>query len=358
VTEPRDGEVDGADDPRFRPSELAVELPGMSAHKFRVIRYCLFGYVLLTLLQILTKREDWPLSSFPMFSGVSEFGRPATRTLLVGVTEEGEIPLRPSSLSALMSAVRLQKIFQRLQKKSDEQQAEFMSRVAKAFGRQNKKASDLSALRFYVESWPVKPQLEGMDKPERWIEFAEYVPPRALVKRLKAEDTGETNPAPAVPLLEGDWLAELGAANCKLRCREVSDPLASGQHAVRLGTRGELSLTIPTGDYHLFVRMRTKAHPGDDQLALELDGRPVDARRSDLGNYKRRLPYNAWVWASSEPGWPALELPHRNRRKKFVLTLRATRSVVLIDQIWLAKARSELPIHNAPFETPETEEKP
>jgi hypothetical protein len=258
----------------------------------------------------------------------------------------------------MMSAVRLQKIFQRLQKKSDEQQAEFMSRVAKAFAKQNKKASDMTALRFYVESWPVKPQLEGMDNPERSIEFAEYIPPRALVTLLKAEDSGEAQAAPALPLPEGDWVAELAGESCGLRCRVVADPLASGGHAVRLGTRGQLSLAIPTGDYSLFVRMRTKAKSGDDQLAVELDGRPVEARRSDLGNYKRRLPYNAWVWASSEPGWPALQLPHRNRRRKSVLTLRAERTVVLIDQIWLAKSRSELPLHNAPFESPEAEAAP
>src|SRR3954469_3955972 len=100
----------------------------MSRLKFKIIRYSLLAYVLLTLWQIIDKREDFPLSSFPMFSHALSFPGVARRAVLVGVNEHGEVRFDPDEVSALMSAVRLRQIFQLVRKKSDAQQAEFMHR--------------------------------------------------------------------------------------------------------------------------------------------------------------------------------------------------------------------------------------
>jgi hypothetical protein len=318
----------------------------MSRLKFKIIRYSLLAYVLLTLWQVLAKREDYPLSSFPMFAQIRGFPGTAGRTRLVGVNEHGEVPLEAQDVSALMSAVRLQKIFQQLQKKSDAEQAEFMQRISRVLRRQGDEGEQFWALRFYTETWRTQLRLRGIESPSRQLEFAGYLPPRTLVDALKME-TKTTTPSEAPrPLAAGDFLADLDASACESGCSSFDDPLASGGHALRLAPGGSLHLTVPAGGMSLFVRMRTQAPSGDDHLALEVDGKRPKNAKDGIGNYKHDLPYDAWVWSSLEPGWPAFRLKARHGETAEI-RLRAEHATIDVDQIWLARERTELPIWNA-----------
>ena len=317
----------------------------MSGLKFKVIRYSLLAYVLLTLWQVLDKREDFPLSSFPMFAQVRGFPGTTGRTLLVGVNERGEVPLDPGDLSAHLSTVRLQKIFQQLQKKSDADRTEFMRRIARVLDRGQSDADRLWALRFYTETWRTQLELKGIDHPARELEFAGYIPPPKLVQALTTEEkTGAPSEPPRLAP-SGDVLVDLDASACAEACTLVNDPLAAGGHALRLAAGGSLHATVPNG-YALLVRMRTQAKPGDDRLTLELDGKRVKNAKDGLGNYKELLPFDAWVWASLEPGWPALRLKAKHGDTT-ELVLRANRAPIDVDEIWLSQSRSELPIWNA-----------
>jgi hypothetical protein len=317
----------------------------VSRLKFSVIRYTLLAYVLLTLWQVLTKREDFPLSSFPMFA--REFKGNADRTVLVGVSEHGETSLNPQRISGLMSAPRLQKIFQQLQRKSDTEQADFMGRVASILSTKDDDDDRLWAVRFYTESWHTQPHLKGIEHPTRALEFAAYIPPERLRRTLAQEEKSGVAGEGARPLPRGDSLYELGTSACNQDCSVVADTLASEGHAVRLERGGSLHVTVPAGNFSLFVRVRTQAPGGDDHLSLELDGKKPKEAKDGLGNFKHQLPYDAWVWASLEPGWPALRL--KTKRDGSELKLTADRAVLEVDQLWLAGSRTEIPTFNVPL---------
>jgi hypothetical protein len=319
----------------------------MSRLKFKIIRYTLLAYALLTLWQVFDKREDFPLSSFPMFAQVRGFPGTAGRTVLVGVNDHGEVPLDGKNISNLMSAPRLQKIFQQLQKKSDAEQAEFMSRVARMLQQGGDASEPLWGVRFYTETWRTQLHLKGIDHPQRELEFAGYIPPQQLVERLAAETKPGTPTEPARPLPAGDTLFELDRSACGDDCTVIDDPLAGAGHALRLAKGGSLHVTVPSGT-NLFVRMRTEANAGDDRLALEVDGKRPKNAKEGIGNYKHQLPYDAWVWASLEPGWPALTIKAR-RGETSELVFRADRAAIDVDQIWLSREQRELPTWNAPL---------
>src|SRR5690606_39436164 len=71
---------------------------------FRVILALLVLSSLLGLQawQTIYKRDDWPLSAFPMYSGLQ--GRYTSRVILVGVTPEGEVPLGKKYTRPLVGA--------------------------------------------------------------------------------------------------------------------------------------------------------------------------------------------------------------------------------------------------------------
>jgi hypothetical protein len=318
----------------------------VSRLKFSIIRYSLLAYVLTTLWQVLEHREDFPLSSFPMFSQARGFPGRASRTVLVGVNEHGETTLEPHEVSDLLSAVRLQKIFQGMQKKSDAEQAEFMQRIGGILSAKADAADRFWGVRFYSEYWKTQLHLKGIDHPTRELEFAGYLAPEAL-KRALAQDEKSNAPSEGPrPLPSGDFLAELDASACGNACAAVSDPLASQGRALALERGGSLHVELPRGNFTLFVRMRTAAPAGNDRLALTLDGKRVKDAKDGIGNYKHQLPSAAFVWASLEPGWPALRIRTKDGSE---LTLSADTAAVEVDQIWLARSRAELPIFNAPL---------
>jgi hypothetical protein len=323
----------------------------MSRLKFKIIRYSLLAYVMLTLWQVLARREDYPLSSFPMFSQLRPFPGPATRTVLVGVSDRGEVPLESSDVSDLMSPVRLQKICQQVQKKSDAQRAEFMGRIVSVLSRGKDPAEQFWAVRFYTETWRTQLGLRGIDSPTRELDFAFYIPPPRLVELLATEAKTNTPAEPPRSLPNGDWLADLDGAACVEECSVVDDPLAAGGRALRLAEGGSLHLTVPSGGYSLFLRLRTRARAGSDRLTLEVDGKRPKNVKDGLGNYKRQLASDGWVWASLEPGWPALRLKSKPEASS-ELVLRADRAPIEVDEIWLSREQKELPVWNARLESP------
>jgi hypothetical protein len=321
----------------------------MSARKLTIIRRILLAYALLTLVQVATHREDFPLSSFPMFSGTETFGTDARRTSLVGVTDQGEFPLSPFAVSGLLSAARLRMIFTRVRNAPPEEQARFTASIARRLRGKTKREHDMWGLRFYVDSWRVRPGLRGIRRPDRALEYAEFLPPESLLDELHRGSW-----AAPLPRGEDDWVAEPDASACRKRCEVISDPGASGGEAVRLVPHkrrsGSLRLQIPEGAAKVFVRMRTEAAPGDDVLEVELDGVTPEGAGQGLGSYKRVLPFDGWLWVSIAPGWPPLRI-EANGPTQHELVLTARQGVIDVDQVWLAKTRKETPTSIAPVES-------
>jgi hypothetical protein len=281
-----------------------------------------------------------------MFSQARGFPGRASRAVLVGVNEHGETKLEANDVSDLFSTVRLRKIFQGMQTKSDAEQADFMQRIAGILSDKRGETDRFWGVRFYTESWKTQLHLKGMDHPSRELDLVGYLAPAALKRALAADERSNKPSEGPRPLPSGDVLVELDASACAANCTAVPDPLASEGRALELERGGSLHVAVPAGHFALLVRMRTAAPAGEDHLALTLDGKRVKDTKEGVGHYKHELPSGAFVWASREPGWPALHIQTKDGSE---LTLSADGAAVEVDQIWLAKSRAELPIFNAPL---------
>jgi hypothetical protein len=115
----------------------------------------LFSLLGLQVWQTLKRRDDWPLSSYPMYSGIQK--RTATSQSLVAVTERGEVPL-DNEYTRPIGGRRLQQL---LRSRGPAVTSELANNVCgnlKRLGR----LVDLNAIRLYSASWRVRVDLKGI----------------------------------------------------------------------------------------------------------------------------------------------------------------------------------------------------
>jgi hypothetical protein len=321
----------------------------LSPTKLKVILAFALTFVALTLFEVVTQREDWPLSSYPMYGKLTQ--KTITRTQLVGVSEQGEFPLSDAQTSPYNGSRLL--VLSRQLAKRPAQAREFARVLGSRYERKRaqRRWPLLQAVRSYAETWVVKPGLAGINNPARTLENTLYVPPPALVERLKAETSNKSAAPSAVPLPRGDLLVDLDAAACDEGCSAEADPQAAGGSALSLSGGAEpgrltTRVRLERGTYRLFVRMKVRSVVTTDRLFLELDGKRVGAK-TGLGNYLDTLPYVAWLWTSQRPGFAPLKLDIESEGEH-VLTLSTSSKLLLVDQLWLSRRLRELPVDNAP----------
>lgn len=303
-------------------------------------------FVSLTVWQVSAQRDDWPLSSFEMYSGLQ--GTTASRSVVKGVSEDGEFDLASGQIGPFGGA-RLRHLNGKLAG-SPKRRARFLRVVQARYDaeRQSSGAPVLQALRSYSETWRIRPRLEGIEHPHRRRTGSTYLPPSALLSRLELERSGRAEPPVHRERGAGDQVLEAALAMCGGACSEVEDAAASGRGALELGNGGSISGTVElgAGTWSVFVRMKTLANQGTDRLSVSLDGKRVGGGQG-IGNYREWLGHGAWVWASAAPGEPALELKVPVAGT-YNLKLGAKKGPVRIDQVWLARTRRELPITSDP----------
>jgi hypothetical protein len=319
----------------------------LPCRRLTVILTSAAAFCLLTLVQAATGREDWPLSGYPMYSQLES--KVASRVRLVGVSDTGEFPLTREQTSPF-SGSRLNVLMKHL-KKNDKRRQAFLDEIRERYdSRREGREHPLRGIRIYRESWVVRSGLEGIDTPQRELQDSAYFAPKDLLDRLAAEANGTARRQAAVAVPAGDLVLELERGACQAGCVERDEPLASGGRAIRLRTNDDepgaavQRFLAPPGRYRVFLRMRTREKPGEDQVLLELDGRAIDAAPNGVGNFRQRLTGVGWVWASTGAGEPPLELelvgssPHSLRM--------TTQSIVHLDQVWLSRTLRELPNDN------------
>src|SRR5687768_337986 len=86
-------------------------------------------FVGLTIWQVEAQRDDWPLSSFEMYSGLQ--GKVASRTVTVGVSGEGEFDLGRAKLGPF-GAARLRHLSGKLER-NPKRRARFLSTVQRHY---------------------------------------------------------------------------------------------------------------------------------------------------------------------------------------------------------------------------------
>lgn len=320
----------------------------MSPAKLRLVLAFALAFSLLTLFEVVTQREDWPLSCYPMYSKLVRH-RVVTRAVLVGVSEQGEFALMDDQTSPY-SGARLLSLSRQLAKQPARAR-QFVRVLGARYERKRLREQwpVLQAVRSYSEKWVARPGLAGIEKPARSLDQAMYVPPPALLERLQAEEAGHAAPLRPVSAPPGDRVVELDAASCDDGCSPAADPQASGGSALSLegGNRaGSITtrLRLERGRYAFLFRMKVRSIANFDRVFLELDGRRV-ATSAGLGNYLEALPYAGWLWASQRPGVTPLVLDVETDGEH-ALTL-STGSKVLVDQLWLSRSVRELPVDNA-----------
>jgi hypothetical protein len=306
-------------------------------------------FVGLTIWQVKTQRDDWPLSSFEMYSGLQ--GSVASRTVTVGVSDEGEFNVGRAKLGPF-GAARLRHLSDKLERKP-KRRARFLSTVQERYeaSREADGAPVLQGLRTYTETWKIRAGLAGIDRPERRLNSTTYFPPSSLLAELEAERQGGAPASEARAPGAGDIVVDLAPEQCEPACPAIDDAHAFGGRAVALDEKGaqriSATVTLEAGRWSVFLRMKTQ--PGAaDRVELQLDGKRVGSKKQGLGNYREWLGDGAWVWASAAPGAPALEIDVP--AGEHVFTLRA-RGSVRVDQLWLSRSRRELPVWSAPVKS-------
>lgn len=310
-------------------------------------RAILYLYAAATLVEVALERDDFPLSRYPMFSLVRE-ARPTYRKVLTVVNDAGEQPVKDRR--ALFGGDHAERVIFR-RATGPQRRKEMLAKLAKRVDKIRVPGGRPFAIRFYAET-----TRDG--KPVSRMLDAVYAPPPDLLARLAEEQRATAAPLRPEKTSRRDRLVDLDDTACVEHCSKIDDRYASAGTAIRLepskGGTASVAFTMPAGTWFVLARMRTRAAPPNDVVVVELEGRPTKkgrrrSKRYELGNYKASLPAEGWVWSSSRPGWPALELGAADDVR---VTLVSRSQPVDIDQIWLSAKQSELPTNNAPVVVP------
>lgn len=327
--------------------------PGVKRKSFPVWKAVTIGglalaFVLLTAWQVAAKLESWPLSSYPMYSRTQ--AKTSTRQVLMGVTSDEEVALPKPATGPLRSRRLLRAL--RDATRSPKRRRALVGSINRTYEAYRKEhgGPELQGIRLYQETWRVRPGLAGIEKPNRRLIDALYLPPDDLTARFAGERKGIASPLPPRAVKPEDVIFELAEEHCQRNCKAVDHRFASDTAAIQIAGEtkkapGEMELRFDgdPGNYFLFVRMLSSRAPRS--LEVSFDGKPlVKLTRNDFP----KAAEGAFRWSSAEPGQKALKVRLQPTQKEHRLKLRVEGGSVLVDQVWLSRERRELPTFNEP----------
>lgn len=314
------------------------------------------GLVALQIWQVVSKRDDWPLSSYPMYSGLQRPG--VVREELRAVAATGELtftaehlaPLSPRTVSMVLrhsgskhaAAVR-RAIFERYYQR-------------RAAGEHD--GPLLSSLRQYQNSWQIRPDLSNVHKPKtKLLRTIPAFEPRLMdALEQQSRDRGQ----PQAPISAGAGAIILDAATASLgggaslgpdrfgvsgaAVTLPADDAATAHVLASPSSYVDFTFQAPPGSYKLWLRGKSK-HAKQDSVWVQLDSEVgTDQTRfpGGLGQFRDTYPANAFGWASATP----LGKPETVRMKgdaPHVLRVSVREGPVVIDQIVLSQLWQENP---------------
>ena len=149
---------------------------GMKAYRRYVVTFVVLGYAIASAYEVKNDRDDWPLSTYNMYSGIQ--GRHYGQRALVGVSDKGEFQLDGAATMPLTDATTKYVLqgFGRNRAKMREglelMKENYDSRRARGLHH----GPDLIGMRLYSERWDLKPDASNVGSPHRRKEFSVTFP--------------------------------------------------------------------------------------------------------------------------------------------------------------------------------------
>jgi hypothetical protein len=261
---------------------LAKEF-AMSPRRLAFGLFWVCGLAVLQIWQVVANRDDWPLSAYPMYSGLQR--NHVSKEELRAVSVDGEhsftteqlYPLSPRTVSLVL-------------RHSDPKRAGDIRRAIFEQYYQRMVSGEhngplLSSLRLYQHNWPIRPDLSNRDKPK--LTLLQTIPafePR-LTDALEEQSRGKW-PAPA-PISAGAAALVLNLATATLGggAERSVDPFAANGAAVLFAKDNQalthaqatpsayvdLMFRAPSGRYKLWLRGKGKQRAKRDSVWVQLD---------------------------------------------------------------------------------------
>jgi hypothetical protein len=313
---------------------------------------------------VVLKREDWPFSSYPMYSEA----RSAVVVLedLVGVGVGGEFALTPHRHFAPLDNTRFRRALKRLAA-ADDGGVRYDAAVETLFRRyETLRAAGahsdppLLGVRGYSVEWDILSGAANRGTPNRrTLHLYVYRPAAELRSRLALAAAGGLSNSqhdarrlvsPADVVVDAARLS-LGDGGERTADRDAAsgvalrlDARARGASDAGPEAHAEAEIPVARGHYSLWLRGKVTADGDIGAVSVTaLAGAELHCWSSaiGLGNWQEAFPAGAFAWSSSAPGAPPCTLEVTGRRVTLRVSARAGR--VLLDQIWLATERSEQP---------------
>jgi len=305
--------------------------------------------------QSVDKRDDWPLSSYPMYSGIQ--GKSASRWRVLGVDQNGSFELKGKHLAPLAGA-RMRHLLRRVRKDPRPVLHTLARRFAERgeLGRHDRQG--LLALRLYQDRWHIKRDAGNRNSPRSKLRSVHVILGQGLRQRLALEASGKATGGPRERPRQSDDIvleAELGSLHGKARV--VPDAMASEGRAVLFqgpsASRSalpkpraalDLEFRAPPGHYRVWLRGKSAAGRGQDSVWLQFDKDMGSARvlgETGAGHFREAYPAGAFMWSSAKPGFPALGLSLR-KGGRHRLRIALHQGPVMIDQVLLSPGRQTM----------------
>lgn len=342
----------------------------------RVVLSALFlFYIGGQTFDVVLKREDWPFSNYPMYSGVR--GSTISREEVVGVTANGEIKLKPTKHFAPLDNTRFQRVLKKIRHKNHGK--DYQDALRQLFGRYEElrtlgkhKDPPLLGLRSYQQFWKLQSGARNRGTPDaRRLQFHVHHSPPSVEARLARETSGKLTAeelAARHPVADSDIV--INAADLTLfgRARLSPNPnAASGQvlflsekakSAPRAEPKGYAEIELPkaNGQYQVWLRAAElpEFHPTSVWVEAIAGGTlTCSSPQQGMGRWGEGFPPNAFAWSSAAPGAPACTV--RVTQQPLRLRLSGREGRILLDQIWLARKPHEALDFAEPVVSPEPE---
>lgn len=304
--------------------------------------------VSLQLWQTVAERDDWPLSSFPMYSWRQPRG--ATRFTLVGVTATGEEVLTGDHTRPLTGA-RLRAVLGKGAKQAGKSLVPTLCQNLQKLG------GEFSALRIYRHDWRINAELKGLGKKGKLVSVVPVLCP-AQRERLEAASTKGAPPVVPVQAPPDTIVLEAEGAEIAGEATVVDDKQASGGRAVSLqgakstaphssSSRLTLRFEAPAGKYRLWLRGKTATKASLWAQVNEQIGTSDSLSSDGVGHFTDGFPKGVYVWSSRTPGASPVTVKFvETGAQSLVISLRNGRAE--LDQVVLTKHWPEHPLHHHP----------
>lgn len=304
---------------------------------------------LAQLLQTIFERDDWPLSSFPMYSWKQP--RVVTQYELVGVTAEGEHKLTPQHTAPLTNA-RLRALLNANIKTTA---ATLVPAVCENLVKLG--GPELSALRVYRKDWKINRQLKDL----RTRGKLSTTIPLMCPNQNEAIEAQKNQPPQVIEAPPGSVILEAEVLELSGEARIVNDSRAHEGKAVSLS--GEASedepatppassmvahFNVEAGKYNVWLRSKAVKGAKSQSVWLQVNDE-VGTKRglvlSDLATPAPKYPVDAYAWTSKKAGHDPVRIEFKQTGPQ-TLVISNRQGSPVIDQVLLTPGWANHPVHN------------